>query len=662
MRSTTVDVPPLDFRADVGAVDEDARTVDLIFSTGADVVRYDWMTGERYIERLSMKPQHVRLQRLNSGAPLLNTHSSYELRDQLGVVVDGSASVNGKTGLARVRFSKRDDVEPIYRDVLDKIVRNVSVGYRVHKFEEERGEDKKLPIRTAVDWEPYEISMVPMPADTGAQVRAKQVETNACEIVTRETPMEEQNREQSEFIAERNPLDPGAPTGQAAPRMALAEPPEPNEADRGADRERKRVQGIISACRAARLPSTFADKLIAEGGLGLEAAQSRIFDEMGRREPTAEIRNQVSVQVGEDPLVHVRSGIENALLHRLAPEKFKLEDVGRNYRGMTMMDVARAFLQARGVRTTNMSKNELAGMALGLVETRTSGMHTTSDFALLLADVANKTLRRAYEEQPQTFAPLGRRVTIPDFKPVRRLQFGDAPDLLEIEEHGEYKSGTIGEGKEQYQLATYGRKFAITRKALINDDTDAFSRVPMMFGRKSRTLESNLVWAQITSNPVMGDGEQLFSAAHGNELSPGVISINTLGDARFALRMQTSIDGEIINLSTRYLVVPPSLETLADQFVAVVTAQQPGQVNPFQGKLTVIAEPRLETASNFAWYAFASPDQVDIFEFGYLEGEEGPQVESRVGFDVDGVEIKCRLDFAAKVIDWRGIARNLGGS
>src|SRR6185503_5900894 len=133
------------------------------------------------------------------------------------------------------------------------------------------------------------------------------------------------------------------------------------------------------------------------------------------------------------------------------------------------------------------------------------GMHTTSDFANLLADVANKTLRQAYEEAPQTFKTISLQVSLPDFKPSNRVQIGDAPALLEVKEHGEFSRGTIGDGKEVYQLATFGRIFAITRQALINDDTDAFSRVATMFGRAARNLESDLVWVTITSNPTMGD-------------------------------------------------------------------------------------------------------------------------------------------------------------
>jgi hypothetical protein len=288
-------------------------------------------------------------------------------------------------------------------------------------------------------------------------------------------------------------------------------------------------------------------------------------------------------------------------------------------------------------------------------------MHTTSDFADLLADVANKSLRKAYEEQPQTFRQITRIVTAPDFKTVNRVQLGDAPALEEVGEAGEYKTGTIGQGKEAYALTTYGKIFAITRKALINDDTDAFSRIPQMFGRKARILESNLAWQQITSNPTMGDGNALFSSAHSNIATTlGPISVAALGEGRAKMRNQTSLDGDLMNLNAAYLLVPSELETVADQFVTVITPALSGSVNPFQGRLTVIAEPRLGTASTSAWYLASNPASIDILELMYLEGEEGPMVETRVGFDVDGVEIKCRLDVAAKAIDWRGLYLNEG--
>ena len=689
----TIELPQLSVRAEVErtSFNEEDRTVDLVWSTGAAVKRYDWWNDRYYLELLSLDPKHVRLERLNSGAPLLDTHSGWFLGSQLGVVEDDSAKLSGKKATATVRFSRRAEVEPIIQDVRDKIIRNVSVGYVVHEYEVTPGKRKgDLETRTAIDWEPYEVSLVPMPADPGAQVRSAKAQGGKmpeplqrfpCRLTMRGAessptvvpPAQEptMTRETSETIAERNPLDPGAPTVQ---RTEPEAPAAPSDAELAARAERQRVQGIMLACRASRMTQEFQDQLIGEG-LSLEQAQTRVFEEMRKRggetagPKSSAVRTEPTVQFGEDPMVHVRAGIENALTHRLAGDMRKkdgtlvvpLSDQGRRYRGMSLMDVARAYLQGRGIRVTDMPKTKLAGVALGLVDVRSGGMHTTSDFADLLADVAHKTLRAAYAEAPQTFRPLVRVVTLTDFKPVYRTQLGDAPALLEVGEAGEYKSGTVSDGKTSYQLATYGRKFSISRQALINDDVDAFARVPMMFGRKARVLESNLVWAQITGNPTMSDNNALFSAAHGNLQTDGDhISVESLGRARAALRQQTSLDGDYLNLTGAYLLVPTVLETKADQFVTVVLPQEAGKVNPFQNKLTVIAEPRLDANSTTAWYLAASVDQVDIIELAYLEGEEGPMVESRVGFDVDGLEIKARLDVAAKAIDWRGLHKDPG--
>jgi hypothetical protein len=193
MGPQTVALPPLDLRADVGEIDTDTRTVALTFSTGADVLRYDWDTGKRWVERLSLDPKHVRMQRLNARAPLLDSHSAYSIAHQIGVVE--RASLEGRKGLADVRFSKRLDVEPFYQDVRDKIINNVSVGYRVHRFEELSENKEGFPVRLATDWEPFEISMVPMGADVGARVRSsREVETNPCVIVRAMTRDEDRAR------------------------------------------------------------------------------------------------------------------------------------------------------------------------------------------------------------------------------------------------------------------------------------------------------------------------------------------------------------------------------------------------------------------------------------------------------------------------------------
>lgn len=178
----TIDLGPLSIRAALGSVNQADRSAELVFSTGAAVERVDW-AGKRYREVLSLDPKHVRLDRLNSGAPLLDAHQAGSLEAVLGVVESGSARIVNGQALARVRFSKRASVEPVWQDVRDKVLRNVSIGYRVHRFEETPSKDGQIPTRTAVDWEPYEVSLVPMGADAGAQVRQGAVAPNPCVIV-----------------------------------------------------------------------------------------------------------------------------------------------------------------------------------------------------------------------------------------------------------------------------------------------------------------------------------------------------------------------------------------------------------------------------------------------------------------------------------------------
>lgn len=149
------------FDLDRASIDENARTVSVVFSTETDKV-------ERWFGReiLDHSPKSVRLGRLNNGAPFLADHSS---RDQIGVIE--SAKIDGKRGQALVRFSKSARGEEMFQDVRDGIRSKVSVGYRVHSMVLER-EDKAMPTYRVNDWEPFEVSLVSIPADDDAGIRS----------------------------------------------------------------------------------------------------------------------------------------------------------------------------------------------------------------------------------------------------------------------------------------------------------------------------------------------------------------------------------------------------------------------------------------------------------------------------------------------------------
>ena len=204
----------------------------------------------------------------------------------------------------------------------------------------------------------------------------------------------------------------------------------------------------------------------------------------------------------------------------------------------------------------------------------------------------------------------------------------------------------------------------VMRQTLINDDLDAFTRIPAMYGNSIAQLESDVVWGIITSNPAMADGNALFHTTHKNLAGTGAaLAVDAVGAARAAMAKQTGLDKKtVLNVRPAFLIVPASLELKAEQLVAqnLVPAATSSVVLQSIRTLAPISEPRLDAASETAWYLAASPNQIDTIEYAYLEGQQGAYIETRNGFDVDGVEIKCRLDFGAKAIDWRGLYKNPG--
>lgn len=151
--------------------DEKDNSIELCFTTGATVRRRSWVDGP-FDEELIVTSDAVRLDRLNAGAPFLNTHSDWSLEDVLGSVVPGTARIDGGKGFARVRLSSAPADADNVAKIRDGIIRNVSVGYAIHRVEKIEGEEGTVPVWRVVDWEPYEISAVPIPADPGAQVRS----------------------------------------------------------------------------------------------------------------------------------------------------------------------------------------------------------------------------------------------------------------------------------------------------------------------------------------------------------------------------------------------------------------------------------------------------------------------------------------------------------
>ena len=192
-----------------------------------------------------------------------------------------------------------------------------------------------------------------------------------------------------------------------------------------------------------------------------------------------------------------------------------------------------------------------------------------------------------------------------------------------------------------------------------------FTRVPAMFAQAAARLESTTVYAILTANGNMADGNALISAAHANTttgaLTADATGVTNVGKVAALLRVQTAPNGDILGLMPRFLVVPAAKETIANQlFAAAGVVNTLGAVNPYRATMEVVVEPRLDATSAVAFYGIADPAAIDTVHYGYLEGEEGPVISSDIEFNTDGMATKVMHNFGAAAIDWRGIAYSTG--
>lgn len=754
-------------------MDAKAGTVDCVWYTGVPVMRQNW--SGNYMLRLDMAG--CRMERLNAGAPVFDTHfngndyASIEAgmagtKAQRGVVK--KAWTDGSRGMATLQFDMDNpDAVEMFRKIGTGQLRNLSPGTFIYDKQKEpapnpppkiNGEDVDQFVAT--DWEPFELSVCTVPADFDtdflAAGRISEKETSegsekiriakaieeyfkpfiekrdagATSPINKETVMETQEKPAGGGPA---PID-----NKVALEAARAE---------GANLERQRMTDIRTMGATHKLDK-LAEKLIIDGvtadaararfqtaaeiklmgsqmkkhgvteeftsslidqGLAPDQARQKIFEQLAASgQQSANGRDfpiQSEVQLSRDGADTQFSLLKAAVMLRAdrhflmarkrdargemtgeflagcGPEQQrKLEDLGREYQSFSLIEMARVSLQLRGINTRGMDKMTLATRALltrpGSQEILSGdgGMETTTDFPGVLADVANKTLRQAFESYPQTFKPFCKQATAPDFKNINRMQLNDLYALPQMNEKGEFHRANLTDSKINYKLAPFGGIVAITRTAIINDDMTAFTRTPMELGRAAVTTQSNLVWGLITNNTqVMQDGNVLFHTAHKNKMT-GAGSVFGLGAAepptglalaRATMRQQKAPGGTPLNLIGRFLCVGTNLETPAAQALApinIASSDVTKVVPEWVRGMVLIVEPRLDpaTGSNYPWLVIADPSQIDTIEYCFLEGQEGVYFETRQGFEVDGVEMKARMDFAAAAIEQRGMVYAAG--
>lgn len=455
------------------------------------------------------------------------------------------------------------------------------------------------------------------------------------------------NKMENQSTVQTKNLEPMATPDSLAPVMSAADRSDPRK-------ELKRVKELTNLALqplAQRVDAQTRLEGWINEGVTLDAARAFVMSELAAQSPVTR-RAPDEAHYGRNSVGHswdngegLNSKIVDGIYSRV--NRAHQPTMGREFAGASLSEIADICLQQNGKSTAMASVASRVEMAL----------HGTSDFPNILRDVGNMSLSNAYEAAQSAIKQTSREIGASNFRALHSVKVSAGPDLEEVNEQGEFKAGTIEEGDETFAVKTYGKIFGITRQAIVNDDLEVFSNMFPLLGQGAANTEAKLFAGLLEENgglgPKLSDGKTLFHAHHANlAQASATLSVASLGTARVAMRRQTGLAGEAINVVPAFLVVPPELETLAEQVLTEIAASEVANANPFAGKLKLLVEPRFASAT--AWYLCAAPGAPDGLQHAYLDGVAGPQLFTREGFEVDGIEYKVRMDFGAGFTDHRG--------
>ncbi|EES6812407.1 Clp protease ClpP [Escherichia coli] len=391
---------------------------------------------------------------------------------------------------------------------------------------------------------------------------------------------------------------------------------------------------------------------LADAGCSVEDARERLLMAMGKESTPTNKSTPANLYYAYTDNGNItgdamRQGLSARLGHEQAER-------GNPYAMMSLFDMAQASLNHRGISTgTYSTRSQIVNAAF---------THSSSDFTHILAGGAEKSVLAGWEHSGETFRQWTKKGSLSNFREARRVGLNGFSTLNKVPEGAEYKYITTSDRGEPIALATYGNIFSITRQAIINDDLDQLSTVPMAMGRAAARTVGNLVNLVLTGNGKLSDGVALFDKKHNNLIDLGMTTPG-LSAARHAMRIQKDKNGEVLNIAPKFLLVPAALEDRALQMINSTAPfgadKNSGIFNPYHKLLDIIVDPRLDDVSVNQWYML-SAQGTDTIEVAYLDGNDEPYLEQQEGFIVDGVAWKVRIDAGVAALDYRGMVKSSG--
>jgi hypothetical protein len=606
--------------------DDSDGSIGLIVYTGATVDRYDWMTGERYTMAMDVSADAVDLSRLDAGtAHLLDGHNSGGVADIFGVLLPGSATFANGELRVRAKLSEDPAKSGVVADVRAGIIRGISVGAELLEVQEtkaEKGRQRHVQVKR---WQPFEASLVPIPADAGAQTFSRVEPAGVPTMPENQAP---------------------AVDLEAVKMEARTE-------------ERARLSAIDAAGGAVKAPAELIAKLKAEG-VSVNDARGQLLDFAAKAQEATATRPQISMlrDAGDTQIEEIKA----ALLAKANPGKavFAKDPMANRYRGKRLVDLARAILDTRGVDHTGFSDEKAARKVLFT--------HSTSDFPDVLGDAIGKGMLTAYAGLERQYEEFTSQASFSGLYDRQAVLLSGIGAMTEVAQGADYPMPSLSDSKETYGPVKYGAQVGLTLEALLKDNLDAFGRIPAAMAQAARNKENAIIAALFAAGSGYGptlaaDSVALFNSAHANLVDTGAGGVPTLAriDAlNVLLASQTDAQANKLAIKGKFIVVPSALkyQTEALLFGSYMPTGSTTAVTPSMSALKVIGFDFL--ASSVYWYLFADPTMAPVIEWAQPDNTEPLTLEMEDKFENDTRVYKSRLWFGAAAVDYRGAAQNRG--
>lgn len=445
-----------------------------------------------------------------------------------------------------------------------------------------------------------------------------------------------------------------------------------------ADSRKVELIGELSGSLATLSTAQVLDKINAENLKGVQTGGHAVTGGESQAEKFAtDARDALLLRTWGS------SDVPKEVLNYKTGEMVDFKPKRGNYGLQSLPKLAEQCLIHAGVpyaKVAALSPMQLAQIAMGKDPAQLGLGYLASDasynvsgmFSNILLDAANVTLRRSYNDARTTFQIwMKQGAAIADFKAVNRVIAGELGDPRAVPEDGEFEETTLTDGKESYKLTVWGEIVSLSWQLIVNDQLGSFTEIPAKLGRAMRRKQNRIAYAAVKANAALADTIALFNDSHTNRTTGALttpsdyVSAFATMERKMADQVGLSSESGTLGYTPRYIIYPTALDqiirtTLNSSSVASANA---GTTNIYQGAYETVKEPELNAAqggSDTRFILAADANEVDTFEYAYLQGLEAPVIEQEMSFERLGMKRRIYQAFGVKALDYRGLQDHTG--